>query len=71
MGRRVPIPNLAGLIGDLLETAARVLQPGGVLVFANPLSIRPSDARLKLDMKQRIDLGGFDVQLERYIKTHR
>ena len=71
MGRRVPIPNLAGLIGDLLETSARVLQPGGVLVFANPLSIRPSDARLKLDMKQRIDLGGFDVQLERYIKTHR
>ena len=71
MGRRVPIPNLAGLIGDLLETAARVLQPEGVLVFANPLSIRPSDARLKLDMKQRIDLGGFDVQLERYIKTHR
>lgn len=70
MGRRVPIPNLAGLIADLLETAARVLQPGGVLVFANPLSVRPQDARLKLDMKQRIDLGGFDVQLERYIKNH-
>jgi tRNA G10 N-methylase Trm11 len=71
MGRRVPIPNLAGLIADLLETSARVLQPGGVLVFANPLSIRPSYARLELDMKQRNDLGGFDVHLERYIKTHR
>jgi len=71
MGRRVPIPNLAGLIGDLFQTAARVLQPRGVLVFANPLSTRPSDPRLKLDIRQRIDLGGFDVHLERYIKTHR
>ena len=71
MGRRVPIPNLGGLIGDLFQTAARVLQPGAVLVFANPLSTRPSDPRLKLDIRQRIDLGGFDVHLERYIKTHR
>ena len=71
MGRRVPIPNLAGLIGDLFQTAARVLQPGGMLVFASPLSTRPSDPRLKLDIRQRIDLGGFDVHLERYIKTQR
>jgi hypothetical protein len=42
-----------------------------VLVFANPLPTRPSDLRLKLDMTQRIDLGGFDVHLERYIKTNR
>ena len=71
MGRRVPIPNLQGLISDLLHTAARVLQPGGVLVFANPLSTRSSNPRLKLDMTQRIDLGGFDVQIERHIKDHR
>ena len=71
MGRRVPIPNLEGLISDLLHTAVRVLQPGGVLVFANPLATRSSNLGLKLDMTQRIDLGGFDVQLERYIKNHR
>ncbi|NDG72389.1 MAG: hypothetical protein EBY32_14075 [Proteobacteria bacterium] len=71
MGRRVPIPNLEGLISDLLHTAARVLQPGGALVFANPLATRSSNPSLKLDMKQRIDLGGFDVQLERHIKDHR
>jgi tRNA G10 N-methylase Trm11 len=59
------------LIADLFRTAATVLTPGGVLVFANPLSIRPSDPRLKLDVRQRIDLGGFDVHLERYIKTQR
>ena len=71
MGRRVPIPNLEGLISDLLHTAARVLQPGGALVFANPLGTYSSNPSLKLDMKQRIDLGGFDVQLERHIKDHR
>ena len=71
MGRRVPIPDLEGLIHDLFDIAARVLQPGGVLVFANPLSSRPSDARLKLDTTQRIDLGGFDVHLEKFIKTNR
>jgi 23S rRNA G2445 N2-methylase RlmL len=71
MGRRVPILNLEGLISDLLHTAARVLKPGGVLVFANPLATRSSNPRLKLDMTQRIDLGGFDVQLERHIKDHR
>jgi len=69
MGRRVPIHNLEGLIRDLFNVAARVLHPGGVLVFANPLSARPSDARLKLDTTQRIDLGGFDVHLEKFIKT--
>jgi 23S rRNA G2445 N2-methylase RlmL len=71
MGRRVPIADLQGLIRDLFNIAARVLQPGGVLVFANPLSSRPSDARLKLDSTQRIDLGGFDVHLEKFIKTKR
>jgi tRNA G10 N-methylase Trm11 len=71
MGRRVPIPNLEGLISDLLHTAVRVLQPGGVLVFANPLATRSSNLGLKLDMTQRIDLGGCDVQLERFIKNHR
>ena len=71
MGRRVPIPNLAELIGDFLETAGRVLKPGGTLVFANPLSARPSDSCLRLDTTQGIDLGGFDVHLERYIKRHR
>ena len=71
MGRRVPIPNLEGLMDDLFDTAARVLQTGGVLIFANPLSTRPSDPRLKLDITQRIDLGGFDVHLERFIKTNR
>ena len=68
MGRRVPIPDLAGLIADLFQTASKALQPGGTLVFANPLSMQPSDPRLKLETRRRVDLGGFDVHLERHIK---
>jgi 23S rRNA G2445 N2-methylase RlmL len=71
MGRRVPISNIVGLIGDFFETASRVLQSRGVLVFANPLSYSLSNPCLKLDTRQRIDLGGFDVHLERYLKIHR
>ena len=71
MGRRVPIPDLEGLIGDLFQTAAKVLQPGGVLVLANPLSSGHSNSRLRLDTTRRIDLGGFDVRLERYMKLDR
>jgi tRNA G10 N-methylase Trm11 len=69
MGRRVPIPNLEGLIQDLFDTAARVLVPGGTLVFANPVVPPHLNKRLALDLSERIDLGGFDVQLQRYLKT--
>jgi 23S rRNA G2445 N2-methylase RlmL len=69
MGRRVPIPNLEGLIQDLFDMAARVLIPGGKLVFANPVVPNNLNKRLALDLTERIDLGGFDVQLQRYVKT--
>ena len=36
MGKRIPIPNLRGLIDELFAVAATVLKPGGRLVFANP-----------------------------------
>lgn len=71
MGRRVPIPNLEGLIRDLLATSLKALQPRGVLVFANPLPSMHSLPGLKIDLRQRIDLGGFDVHLERHIKSNR
>jgi len=71
MGRRVPIANLDALITSLMRSAANFLKPGGVLVFANPLPFSPSIIGLKLDLRQRIDLGGFDVHLERHIKSSR
>ena len=71
MGRRIRVPNLRGLFGDLFAVAAEVLKPGGRLVFANPLRIEPRDPSLKLQYRQVIDLGGFDCRLEMYLKLAR
>lgn len=68
MGRRIPIANLRGLIVDFLEVAEEALAPGGRLVFANPLPVSPRGNRLKLEFQQRVDLGGFDVHVERYLR---
>jgi tRNA G10 N-methylase Trm11 len=68
MGRRVPIPNLPGLIKELFIAAAEVLKPGGRLVFANPLPVAPMGLPLKRDYQQKVDLGGFSVHVERYIR---
>jgi SAM-dependent methyltransferase len=66
MGKRVPIPNLRGLIGDLLQSAARVLGPGGRLVFANPVKALAPPPSLKRDFSRLIDFGGFHCHLEKY-----
>ena len=71
MGRRIRIPNMRGLFGDLFAVAAAVLKPGGRLVFPNPLRIEPLDPSLKLQYRQVIDLGGFDCRLEMYLKLAR
>jgi 23S rRNA G2445 N2-methylase RlmL len=68
MGRRVPIPNLPGLIKELFIAAAEVLKPGGRLVFANPLPVAPMGLPLRRDFQQKVDLGGFSVHVERYIR---
>jgi len=68
MGRRVPIRNLELLIADLFETARSVLKPGGRLVFANPLPVKPEGQELKLVYRKKMDLGGFHVHLEKYSK---
>jgi 23S rRNA G2445 N2-methylase RlmL len=68
MGKRVPIPNLRQLIGDLFNAAAAHLKPGGCLVFANPLSRASAHHSLKREFSQLIDFGGFHCCLEKYIK---
>jgi precorrin-6B methylase 2 len=68
MGKRVPIPNLHGLIMDLFSVAAKVLRPGGRLVFANPICVENPHRALQLQSRQVIDLGGFDCRLECYRK---
>jgi len=68
MGRRIRVPNMRGLFGDLFVVAAAVLKPGGRLIFANPLRIEPLDSSLKLKYRRVIDLGGFNCRLEMYLK---
>lgn len=68
MGRRIRVPDMQGLINDLFVAAARALQPGGRLVFPNPLRLAPRDRSLKLDYQQMVDLGGYECRLERYRK---
>jgi tRNA G10 N-methylase Trm11 len=68
MGRRIRVPNLREMLGDLFDVAAAVLRPGGRLIFANPSRIEPRDPSLKLRYQKVIDLGGFDCRLEMYLK---
>jgi 23S rRNA G2445 N2-methylase RlmL len=68
MGKRVPIPNLRGLIFDLIDVAAMVLKPGGRLVFANPLYLDNPNRLLKLETRQVVDFSGFDCRVEKYVK---
>jgi 23S rRNA G2445 N2-methylase RlmL len=69
MGQRVPVPDLRGLISDLLEVAAVVLRPGGRLIFANPIRSGISHPRLRRTFRQTVDMGGFDCRLEVHVKT--
>ena len=68
LGRRVPIADLPGLMHDLFAVAATVLQPGGRLVLANPLSMETAHPALELRFRQAVDFGGFDCHLEMYQK---
>ena len=69
MGRRVRIPDMQGLFGDVFKCAAAVLRPGGRLVLVNPLRLQPSESLFKLQFRQVVDLGGFNCHLERYVRT--
>jgi len=68
MGQRVRIADLRGLMEQLLQTAERLLRPGGVLVFANPVRQAKVPAGLVCEWSQRIDMGGFSSRLERYVR---
>jgi tRNA G10 N-methylase Trm11 len=71
MGKRVPVPNLRGLIADLFSVAATVLRPSGRLVLANPVHMENPHRTLRLQSRQVVDLGGFDCRLECYRKVEK
>jgi 23S rRNA G2445 N2-methylase RlmL len=71
LGRRVPIRNLRGLFEDIFAVAAKVLAPGGRLVFTNPFHMESPQPSLKLQSRRVVDLGGFECRLELYHKLAR
>lgn len=64
LGKRVPIPNLRGLLQELYSLASLALRPGGRMVWVNPIKLKPSDPTLHLEFQQTVDLGGFACRLE-------
>jgi 23S rRNA G2445 N2-methylase RlmL len=69
LGKRVPIPNLRGLLEDLFSAATATLRPGGRLVFVNPFRMESRRPLLKLQSRKLIDLGGLQCWLEKYLKV--
>jgi len=69
IGMRVPVPNLRQLIEDLFRVAVTVLKPGGRLVLVNPLSMATPHPLLKLQFQQKVDMGGFECRVEKYLKV--
>ena len=69
LGMRVPVADLGRLIGALFNTAAAVLKPGGRLVLINPLSMATPPPGLKLQFRQKVDMGGFECSMEKYLKS--
>jgi len=71
MGRRVARDgSLGGLLDGFLEHAARVLVPGGRLVWLSPLGDRSERLARKLGLAVTsgpdVDLGGFTARLQRF-----
>ena len=64
LGKRVPIPNLRGLLEELFTVASVALRPGGRMVWINPLKIKPPASSLRIEFQQTVDLGGFACRLE-------
>jgi 23S rRNA G2445 N2-methylase RlmL len=69
MGMRVPVADLRQLIKDLFNVAAKVLKPGGRLAFVNPLSMGAPHPFLKLQFQQRVEMGGFEGRMEKYLRV--
>jgi 23S rRNA G2445 N2-methylase RlmL len=69
MGMRVQIASLRQLIADLFTVAAKILKPGGRLVFVNPLSNPPPHPQLKLQFQHKVDMGGFECRMEKYLRV--
>jgi len=70
MGRRVVRDGTLGpLLDGFIDQAARVLAPGGRLVWLSPLGARTAararERGLRVELEEEIDMGGFRARLQR------
>ncbi len=68
LGKRVPVRDLRSMVRTLFEYAGRLLRPGGRLVFVNPVELRPEGGELKLEFRQKVDVGFAHLYLEKWVK---
>jgi 23S rRNA G2445 N2-methylase RlmL len=68
LGKRVPVNDLRSMVRALYGLAGRLLRPGGRLVFVNPVELRPEGGELRLDFRQKVDVGFSHLHLEKWVK---
>jgi 23S rRNA G2445 N2-methylase RlmL len=73
MGRRLArTPGLDDMLDRFVTHAAAALEPRGRLVWMSPWPRRSRDAAaragLRLDWSRPVDMGGFEAELQRWIK---
>jgi 23S rRNA G2445 N2-methylase RlmL len=76
MGRRVLNKQLTGALFDaVIDHVASILAPGGRLVWISPRARdtleRARAHGLKLDYRQRVDMGGFWAEIQRFTASSR
>jgi precorrin-6B methylase 2 len=74
MGRRAArAPGLAARLDSFVAHATTVLAPGGRLVWVAPWPARARASGLRaglaLDWSRTIDMGGFDAEMQRWVKS--
>lgn len=72
MGRRVERGSMKWTLDRFLEHAAKMLTPGGRLVWVSPLpKVHATSAQrlgLKTAFTQNVDMGGFTGQIQKFVK---
>jgi predicted RNA methylase len=76
MGRRASrVPGLADMLDAFVAHAASLLCPGGRFVWMAPWPARAraagTRAGLRLDWARVVDMGGFDAEMQRWVKSRR
>lgn len=70
MGRRVHRGDVGPLLDRIVSKAAEVLAPTGRLVWVSPVPDRTlaaaRAAKLRVTFRQRVDMGGFSSELQRF-----